>query len=103
VVARYLDEDNYYVARANALEDNVRLYRVVKGKRQMIASWKGKVAGGIWHTLELSVRGDRLEVRFDDRRVLEARDRTFSRAGRAGLWTKADSVIYFDDLVIEPL
>ena len=62
LVLRYRDENNYYVARANALEDNVRFYYVAAGKRRELASWSGKVATGAWHTLRLNANSDRFEV-----------------------------------------
>jgi hypothetical protein len=103
LVVRYRDADNYYVARANALEDNVRLYRVVGGRREQLASWSGKVASGVWHALALEARGDRLTVHWEGERILEATDRTFPDAGRAGVWTKADSLTHFDALTVTPL
>ena len=103
VVFRYQDENNYYVARANALERNVRLYHVVGGSRRQIAGWSGPAAPQTWHELRLEARGDHLEVFWDGQMVIDAHDQTFPEAGKVGLWTKADSVTYFDDLRIEPL
>jgi hypothetical protein len=103
VVFRAADPDNYYVTRANALEDNVRLYHVVKGKRVQFAGWDGKVKGGVWHDLRADAKRDHFEVYFDGKKVIDATDRTFASAGRVGLWTKADSVIYFDDFTVTPL
>ncbi|TMQ10771.1 MAG: hypothetical protein E6J90_31430 [Deltaproteobacteria bacterium] len=97
LVFRAKDSDNYYLTRANALEDNVRLYRVVNGDRQQFASADLKVTAGEWHTLEATARGAKLEVSWDGRTVLEASDATFVK-GKIGLWTKADSVTAFDDL-----
>lgn len=102
LVFRYQDENNYYVTRANALEHNVRLYKVVKGKRQQLASWNGSVRGGAWHELELEVNSDHFTVSWDGQRVIDVHDQTFSRPGKVGLWTKADSITYFDDLRVEP-
>lgn len=98
VVVRYLDADDYYLARANALEDNVRLYRVVGGRREQLASWSGPVASGAWHALSLEARGDRLRVSWEGKPILEETDRTFPGPGAIGLWTKADSVTSFDAL-----
>ena len=103
LVFRYQDENNYYVTRANALEDNVRLYHVVKGNRRQFAGWNGKVASQTWHTLAVAARGDRFQVFFDGRPVIEAKDDTFKDAGKVGLWTKADSVTHFDALSVRPL
>jgi hypothetical protein len=100
LVFRLKDADNYYVARANALEDNVRLYHVVKGKRIQFAGWNGKVASGVWHELAVEAQGDRFQVFFNGKKVIDANDKTFADAGKVGLWTKADSVIYFDSLTV---
>jgi hypothetical protein len=97
LVFRAKDSDNYYVTRANALEDNVRLYRVVNGDRQEFASADLKVTSGEWHTLEVTARGTKLEVSWDGRSMLQASDATFAK-GKIGLWTKADSITAFDDL-----
>jgi hypothetical protein len=102
LVFRLKDADNYYVVRANALEDNVRAYHVVNGKRVQFAGWNGKVKGGVWHDLAVDVSGDHLVVTFDGKQVIDAHDRTFASAGKFGVWTKADSVTYFDDLVATP-
>ena len=103
LVFRYQDENNYYVTRANALEDNVNLYHVVKGRRRQIKGWSGKVASQTWHTLAVEARGDRFQVFFDGKPVIDAKDDTFKDAGRVGVWTKADSVTYFDALSAKPL
>jgi hypothetical protein len=103
LVFRYQDESNYYVARANALEDNVRLYHVVKGRRRQFAGWDGKVAKQTWHALAVEARGDRFQVFFDGKAIIEAKDDTFKDAGKVGVWTKADSVTSFDALSVKPL
>ena len=103
LVFRYQDENNYYVTRANALEDNVRLYHVVKGRRRQFAGWNGKVAKQTWHTLAVEARGNHFQVFFDGNRVIEAKDDTFKDAGKVGVWTKADSVTYFDALSVKPV
>ena len=103
VAVRLSTPDDYYVARANALEDNVRFYRVVKGKRQQLASANAKVSANQWHTLVLKVEGDRFSVSFDGKALLSAQDRTFPDAGKVALWTKADSVTYFDTISIMTL
>jgi Galactocerebrosidase, C-terminal lectin domain len=101
LVARYQDKDNYYIVRANALEDNVRLYTVEGGKRKQFAGKSVKVSSGEWHTLKLAVRETHLIVFFDDQQLFEADNDTFTKPGKVGLWTKADSVTYFDNLTIE--
>src|SRR5206468_9909560 len=103
IVVRLTGPDDYYVVRANALEDNVRFYRVVKGKREQIKGASIKIATNKWHTLELRAEGDRFTVSFDGTQLYTAQDGTFSGAGRVGLWTKADSVTYFDTITITPL
>ena len=99
-MARYVDRDNYYVTRANALEDNVRLYKVEKGKRKQFAGVDTKVSAGAWHSLRLEVQGKHFKVSMDEKLLFEADDNTFSAAGKVGLWTKADSVTHFDDLSV---
>jgi hypothetical protein len=94
---RFADSDNYYVTRANALEGNVRLYRVVKGDRQEFASAEATVKSGEWHTLEASAIGSQLTVKWDGVQVISTSDATYKR-GKIGMWTKADSVTAFDDL-----
>lgn len=103
LVMRYQDENNYYLARTNALEGNVRLYYVKAGKRAQLASWKGEVAGGKWFDFGVQIKGDALEVHFAGKKILEAKDATFPAAGKVGFWTKADSVTHFDDLAVTPL
>jgi hypothetical protein len=102
LVVRYQDPKNYYVTRANALEGNVRFYYVKDGKRQQLASWKGKVARNKWHAYKLEAKGEQFVVTFDGKKVLDVKDKTFAQAGKVGLWTKADSVSYFDDFTVEP-
>ena len=97
MVVRFANERKYYVVRANALEDNVRLYHVVDGKRTQFAGVAATVSPGEWHALRLDARGSRFEVFFDGKSLFTADDTTFPDAGRVGLWTKADSVTWFDD------
>jgi hypothetical protein len=101
LVWRYKDADNYYVTRANALEDNVRLYYVKDGKRKQIASWSGKVTAGTWHAYRVVARDRHVQVWWDGRMVIETDDGTFTAPGTVGVWTKADSVTQFDDLAVE--
>jgi Beta xylosidase C-terminal Concanavalin A-like domain len=100
LVARFQDQNNYYITRANALENNVRLYKVVHGKRTQFAGAQVQVASGVWHRLKLAVQGPHFNVFFDDKLVLAATDETFKDTGKVGLWTKADSVTSFDNLSI---
>jgi flagellar motor protein MotB len=105
VVWRYRDADNYYVCRANALENNVVLYKVENGKRQALDiigrvggyGVKEPVAPQQWHTLRVEFVGTHFKVRFNGKVLFEVEDATFSQAGLVGVWTKADSVTRFDD------
>jgi hypothetical protein len=103
LVARYRNEKNYFITRANTLENNIRLYAVRDGKRAELASWSGPVAPNAWHDYRIELRGDHLQVFWNGERVLDHHDSTFPEAGQVGVWTKADSVTYFDDLRAEPL
>jgi hypothetical protein len=102
-MVRVRDPDNYYITRANALEGNVRLYKVLDGKRRQLAGVDAKVPAGEWQELGLRAEGDRLTVSLDGEELFGATDRTFAEAGRVGLWTKADSLTHFDDLVARRL
>ena len=103
LVWRATDANNYYVVRANALEDNVVLYKTVNGARSSldIIGQKGgyglkvPVPAGKWHTLRVDFAGPRFKVAFDGKALFEVDDATFSQAGMVGLWTKADSVTAF--------
>jgi hypothetical protein len=103
IAVRLVDSDNYYVVRANALEDNVRFYRMVKGRREQIAGVDVKVPAGAWHTLGLKAENDRFTISFDGKTLYGATDKTFADAGRVALWTKADSVTRFDRIEINTL
>jgi hypothetical protein len=103
LVVRLKDPDNYYVVRANALEDNVNLYHVVKGRRQEIHGAPVRVTSDQWHALGLRVERDRFTVSFDGKVLFTATDQTFNQAGSIGLWTKADSVTAFDALTVSAL
>lgn len=97
LVWRARDLDNYYVARANALEDNLTVYYTVNGRRTEKKRAATKVASNEWHTLRVDFLGAHVTVTLDGRRALEWDDETFRDAGRVGVWTKADSVTLFDD------
>jgi hypothetical protein len=102
LVWRYRDQDNYYITRCNALEDNCTIYHVVNGRRVAFLNQGVKVASNVWHTLKVEAAAEHFVVTFDGRKVLDAKDATFKDAGKVGLWTKADSVIAFDDFSIAP-
>lgn len=100
VVFRARDGANYYVVRANSLEDNFRLYTVIDGDRSKIAGAHIEQPElGKWHTLRVVAVGDHIQAYLDDRLLLDHHDRTFSE-GWVGLWTKADAVTEFDDVVV---
>lgn len=109
IVWRAKDANNYYVVRANALEDNVVLYKTVDGKRSSldIVGRRGgygvttPVPAGRWHTLRVEFEGSRFRVAFNGQRLFEVDDLTFAEAGQVGLWTKADSVTAFDSISYE--
>jgi hypothetical protein len=107
IVWRYRDQDNYYLLRANALENNLVLYKVEGGKRTdlkpkgagMFAyGKKAKVASNSWGTLRVTAHGTTFEAYLNGEKLFEVEDRTFTAPGKVGVWTKADSVTYFDDL-----
>lgn len=110
LVWRYKDPDNYYIVRANALEDNVVLYKVEKGERIALApkgtpsktyGVKHRVPKQTWSTLSVAFQGNVFTVSFDGQKLFDVEDSTFTAAGKVGLWTKADSVTYFDDFQFE--
>jgi len=103
IAIRLTTPGDYYVVRANALEDNVNFYRVVKGRRSQIKGVDAKVATGQWHTLGLRAEGDRFTVSFDGAPLFTTEDKIFANAGKVALWTKADSVTHFDAISITPL
>jgi hypothetical protein len=106
IVWRAKDANNYYVTRANALEDNVVLYKTVNGTRSAldIVGRKGgygvnvAVPSGTWHTLRIDFKASRFSVSFNGKQLFEVEDSTFTDAGKVGLWTKADSVTLFDEV-----
>jgi hypothetical protein len=110
MIWRYKDPDNYYIVRANALEDNVVLYKVEKGVRRALApkgtpsntfGVKHRVPKQAWTALSLTFQGNVFTVTFNGEKLFEVDDSTFTTAGKVGLWTKADSVTYFDDFQVE--
>jgi len=97
VVWRAKDANNYYVARANALENNVTIYHTVSGRRTEKKRVNLKVPSNQWHTLRVDFQGNHFTVTFNGQKALDWDDETFKDAGKVGLWTKADSVTEFDD------
>jgi hypothetical protein len=105
LVWRFKDANNYYVVRANALEDNVVLYKTVNGKRSSLQV-KGRMRGygvdvdvpqGRWSTLRVDFDGNLFTVTYQGKQLFQVEDETFKDAGAVGVWTKADSVTHFDD------
>jgi hypothetical protein len=97
VVWRWKDGEHYYVARANALENNVSLYYTEKGRRNTLKYTDAPVAPNAWHTLRVEFSGNRIRVALDGKVYLELEDAHIAGSGAVGLWTKADSVTAFDD------
>jgi hypothetical protein len=110
LVVRYQDANNYYVVRANALEDNVVFYIVKNGSRiDLPVKGQGRTYGakapvtkGGWNTLGLKAESNTFTISLNGKKLYEVEDQQLSKGGKFGLWTKADSVIQFDDLTIEP-
>ena len=110
IVWRYQDPSNYYIARANALENNVVAYKVENGIRLSIApkglpsrayGVKHAIPKAQWNSLRVTFKDSLFSIFFNGERLFEIEDRTFVKAGKTGLWTKADSVTYFDDFSVE--
>ena len=97
LVWRWKDGDNYYVARANALENNVSLYYTERGSRKTLQYVDAPVAAGAWHTLRIDFAGAHIAVTLDGKRYIELDDHHIVGTGKVGVWTKADSVTAFDD------
>ena len=100
LIWRALDNDNYYIARYNPLEKNFRIYHVKDGLRTKLAGTRIQLAAGVWHKLKITHFSNKIEGYLNDRKQLEVTDKTFVGSGGIGLWTKADAVTVFDDLVI---
>ena len=97
LIWRWQNGDNYYVARANALEDNVTIYCTTQGVRSSFKTVHARVAPNLWHTLRVDFSGPHFVVTFDGRPVIEVDHDKISSSGAVGVWTKADSVTLFDD------
>jgi len=97
VIWRAKDSNNYYIARANALENNVTIYDTVGGRRSERKRMSMPVASNQWHTLRVDFQDKHFIVTFDGKKAIEWDDEKFKEAGKVGVWTKADSVTLFDD------
>lgn len=103
LVWRYRDENNYYLARANALQKNVQVFKVENGNRTpLMDAVRHEIPTNGWSILKVAARGNRFQVYMDHHRVLQGSDNTFLSAGKVGLWTVADSVTYFDEFRVNP-
>jgi hypothetical protein len=94
---RIQDKDNYYILRANALENNVNFYKYAGGRRSSLKEGKAQVPSGQWQQLRVEATGNRFRGFLNDQQVVEVTDDTY-QAGQVGLWTKADSLTCFDDV-----
>ncbi|MBK8291030.1 MAG: DUF1080 domain-containing protein [Flammeovirgaceae bacterium] len=100
LVWRYQDAQNYYIMRANPLENNLRLYQVVNGNRKQMESANVKMKSSEWFTLKVVMTGNSIDCYYDGQKLLSSKDDTFPNAGLVGFWTKADAISLFDDLKI---
>lgn len=98
---RVKDADNYYIARWNPLENNLRVYCVKEGRRKQLASANVEADPKTWHEIEIAMVGNKIEADFDGNKLIEITDDTFTEAGMAGVWTKADAATAFDDFEVE--
>ena len=102
LIWRAADDRNYYLTRANPLEQNIRVYRVVNGVRHLLENFNQTIDVKRWHTLRVIHRGCDISIFYDDKQVFDLCDKTF-QTGRIGLWTKSDAMTYFDDLQLQRL
>ncbi len=101
IVWRYQDANNYYVARMNPLEKNYRVYKVLAGDRKELKRKERlKVKVGEWHTQKIRQEGNHIECFMDGKKMLDARDDTFKKAGKVGLWSKSDAQTHFDNFTV---
>jgi hypothetical protein len=101
IVWRYIDNNYYYIARCNPLENNFRLYRVVNGNRKQLKSIDCAIRKGVWFTMSVEMKDNNISCSLNGIKMIEATDDTFKTPGQIGVWTKADAVTYFDDLNIQ--
>ena len=102
LIWRAADDRNYYLARANPLEQNIRVYRVENGIRHLLENFNQTIDVRQWHTLQVTHQACHVNIFFDGRQVLDLCEKTF-QTGMIGLWTKSDAVTYFDDLQFQQL
>jgi hypothetical protein len=101
LVWRYLDKNNYYIIRANPLENNIRLYKVVDGRRKQMESKEITIQTGEWFTIKVVVNNNKIDCYYNGEEVFNSSDDTFPGGGSVGFWSKADAVSLFDDLTIK--
>lgn len=103
LVWRARDADNYYIARWNPLENNLRAYKVVAGRRSMLSSADMMLPADQWHSMSVIATGSKIAVALDGKQYLSFEDWTFTKGGLIGLWTKADAATCFDNLEVEAI
>ncbi|MDD2307407.1 MAG: hypothetical protein PHP53_22075 [Prolixibacteraceae bacterium] len=101
LVWRYQDAENYYIARANPLESNLRVYKVIDGNRKQIESYSLPITAQTWHNLAVINKKNNIQCYYDGQLFIDTKDSTISKAGKAGLWTKADAQTMFDNFSIK--
>jgi hypothetical protein len=94
---------DYYVVRANALDNSVRLYRMEKGKRSQLASKEVPIEAGKWHSLRMIAANERFEVALDGKTLFDVNDRSLPQSGPLGVWSQADSVTRYGSLLVSPV
>ena len=95
--------NDYYVVRANSLDNSVRLYRMEKGKRSQLASKEAPIEAGKWHSLRVIAANERFEVALDGKTLFDVNDRSLPQSGPLGVWSQADSVTRYGSLLLSPV
>ena len=95
--------NDYYVVRANSLDNSVRLYRMEKGKRSQLASKEAPIEAGKWHSLRVIAANERFEVALDGKTLFDVNDRSLPQSGPLGVWSQADSVTRYGSLLVSPV
>lgn len=103
LVWRYIDNNNYYIARYNPLENNFRFYKVSNGNRKQLESVESNIKTGEWFTMSIEMNDNKISCSLNGSKMIEATDDTYAKAGRVGLWSKADAQCFFDDLTIQQI
>lgn len=102
MIIRAQSANDYYVVRANSLDNSVRLYRVEKGKRSQIASKEAPLDADKWHSLRVIASNDRFEVALDGKPLFTATDRSLPQPGAMGVWSQADSITHYGSMLVGP-